>query len=90
MKKHPVWICLSFAVSILQAQQYNPDSKKLADQYAATYKKTDPGENFIVRMSVAANNLFLVDYVPIYEAVDRLQKKSAFLLIQPSISSLIQ
>src|SRR5687768_15147268 len=75
MKKYIVLIYLSCSISILQAQSYNLDSKKLTDQYVATYKKTNPNENFFVRMSSAANNLFLVDNVPIYEAIEGLQKK---------------
>jgi hypothetical protein len=76
MKKYIVLIYLSCSISLLQAQSYNLDSKKLTDQYVATYKKTNPNENFFVRMSSAANNLFLVDNLPIYEAVGRLRKKS--------------
>ena len=58
------------------AQSNNPSVKKLVDQYAAIYQKTDPKENFFIRMSTAANNVFLVDNQPVFKAIESVRKNS--------------
>jgi len=76
MKTSLLLISACYLTLVLQAQSNNLPVNKLVDQYAAIYQKTDPNENFFVRMSNAANNFFLVDNQSIYKAIDSVRKRS--------------